>query len=198
MGASVASSSVSEPPKEVGETGRKTKTNKPKRVWDLGETHVSVFPIYADIAAGNGLWISDDSSILDFAEFDHLLIKNQPHKLVNLLGSDSMIRLSRGYLYGISKVVGNSMNLASIESGDYVLFRQLRDLKYQPSNGDIVVAAVIKDGERFGTVKRFRGVRPNESLEPESTESHGSIPFASTEIDIIGQVIAVLKATESD
>jgi len=164
-----------------------------RRVWDLRESLVSVIPIYADLAAGSGLWMSDDGEIQDFAEVDHLLIESKRYKLVNLLDRNSNIRLSRGYLYGLAKVVGNSMDLAGIEDGDFVLFRKSRDVPYMKTNGDIVAATIIRNGQRYGTVKRYRGNPLPGSLEPESTGQHDSIPFNSNEIDPIGQVIAVLK-----
>jgi hypothetical protein len=169
-----------------------------ERIWDMGDTFLSVIPIYSDLAAGSGLWQSDDDRIQNFAEVDKLWIEGQPYKLINLLDRDSMLRLSRGYVYGLAKAIGNSMNLARIEDGDYVLFRKLRDLPYVPNHGEIVVASVVREDQRYRVVKRYCDDPGAQSLESQSTEDHQPIFFSENVIDVIGQVIAVLKRIITD
>lgn len=181
--------------KVADETGLKNKPHTSTRSRNHKETRVLVFPIYANLAAGSGLWLSENDD-QDFAELDHLLIERKHYNWVNLLERSANISISSGFQYGISKIEGTSMNLAGIDNEDYVLYRKLRDLPYVPTNGDIVVASVARDGGRFGTVKRYCEEPSSHSLVPHSTEYHDSIPFDSNEIDVIGQVIAVLKLVE--
>jgi hypothetical protein len=157
---------------------------------------LSIIPIYTDLAAGSGIWLPNDEGPMIFAEIDHVIIEDHRYTLTNLLNEGTRLRLSRGFLYAISKAQGNSMNLAGIENGDYVLYRTPQDHPYQPTNGDIVVAAVTRGDERYGTIKRYQGNAFPGSLEPVSTEHHERIPI-DPNVEVIGQVIAVLKPADS-
>ncbi len=167
---------------------RKTSTEPSTGTW------LAAIPIYADLAAGSGLWIADDEQSQSFAEVAFCQIEGKPYELVNLLGESAEIRLARSYLYGLSRVHGNSMNLRGIENDDYVLFRKPRDTVYCPEEGHLVAASIPGLDGRYGVVKRFHivdGTSP--ILQSQSTEEHPDIPFDGHQVDPVGQVIAVLK-----
>ncbi len=157
-------------------------------------TWLAAIPIYANLAAGSGLWIADDEQSHSFAEIAFCRIEGKPYELVNLLSQGAEVRLSRDYLYGLSQVHGDSMNQRGIEDCDYVLYRKPRDAPYCPEEGHLVAASIPRPEGRYGVVKRFHiagGTGP--ILQSQSTEEHPDIPYDGRQVDAVGQVIAVLK-----
>lgn len=166
---------------------------EPNPIIDI-TTWLAAIPVYGDIAAGSGVWNSDDEHGDSFAEVPILRIEGKSYRPVNLAGEGAEIRLTRGYLYGLAKVRGNSMNLRGLENDDYVLFRKSRDTPYCPEEGHLVAASILKLDGRYGVVKRYH-VDPEQGpvLQSMSTEVWENIPYDQSNVDPVGQVIAVFK-----
>lgn len=180
--------------KPSSSTEGKPRTRRRKPANAIPGTWIAAIPIYADLAAGSGLWIGDDDEIQSFAEMGYLQIDGKRYELTSVLGDGSGIRLSRSYWYGMSQVHGNSMNLRGIDDGDYVLYRKPGDSRYCPDEGDLVAASVESRAGRLGVVKRYHlpdGGLP--VLQSQSTEDHPDIRLDEYRVDPVGQVIAVLK-----
>lgn len=162
------------------------------------------FPIFGSLAAGKPIWQPDSNKIEDFAEVDTLLIHSRQYQFFNLRDNSSAIRMHRNRRYALYAVKGNSMNAlkskvrnsTGLEDGDYVLISADQNGSYDPEDGDLVAAAITDVTGRRGVVKRFRISRGKGLLESESTDpQEPNFDFESNEIEIFGQVIAVLKWT---
>jgi SOS-response transcriptional repressor LexA len=116
-----------------------------------------------------------------------------------LRGEGDLIRLDQQeYNYYLSQVIGDSMNLADLNEGDYVILRQPRSLPLSPQSSDIV-AASITDMDREVTLKRYLREGKAIVLKPESSNpEHKSYEFSEDDpsVDIVGVAVAVLKPIE--
>lgn len=159
------------------------------------------FPIFGDLAAGSGMWIPDVFNEEDYAEVEHLRVKGELYRVVNLRNEGKTLRLERSKLYSLARVKGNSMNNINakmaapraIQNGDYVLLCSSIG-GYVAQDGDIVAATIQDASGRRGLVKRFRFSRGEAWLYSESTDpSEANISIKDSQAEVFAQVIAVLK-----
>lgn len=169
-------------------------SNKPHQTRTL---NLRVIPIHSNLAAGSGIWHSDDPYIENYAEWQRLWIDSHPYVVVPLTGT-VQVTLTEQYEYGLSRVKGKSMDKRGIGDGDYVLYRRQRGHPPQPEHGDIVAVALDDGNARLGVVKRYHQQRGEPAyLESESTDpDEKDIPLDGKHPECIGTVIAVLKDAE--
>ncbi|HLE15431.1 MAG TPA: S24 family peptidase [Anaerolineales bacterium] len=96
-------------------------------------------------------------------EMDLFRLFGGDYRMYNLRGSGRVIRLVATESYFILRVTGDSMDLAKIDSGDYVLLR----LQKAAENGEIVAAGILAE-EHVATLKRYRERNGVIVLQPES------------------------------
>lgn len=128
-----------------------------------GEETLSILPIYAAIRAGKPTPVPERTDSM--LESDRFWIDGKPYLLKNLRGSKRSANPgSRETI--VLKVIGDSMNRAGVQEGDYVLLRR----QDSADSGDIV-AAVIHGVDELATLKRYEIRGKNVILKPESTNS---------------------------
>jgi SOS-response transcriptional repressor LexA/DUF2075 family protein/predicted GIY-YIG superfamily endonuclease len=95
--------------------------------------------------------------------------------------------LSMGSKYFVLRTVGDSMNLAGINDGDFILCKK----NYLPNNGDKVVALIGDDA----TLKEFHKINNSIVLKPRSSNSnHKDLIFTEDdEVKIQGVMVRVLS-----
>jgi hypothetical protein len=177
---------------ELCSSTSKDNNQKPARV---GSQKLQAFPIMG-LASAGALTLTSDKiegyGITETIAIDSDLYSIHPLKA----GQDVYLRLH--YHYVISPVEGDSMDLANIQDGDYVLFEKpLADL-YEPQHGDIVLA-VTSSG---ANIKRYHKEGGSVWLQPESSnESHSASQISQqgkplpdqAQTRIAAKAIAVLK-----
>jgi hypothetical protein len=157
-----------------------------------------LFSVREEVQAGSPGGVGAYPDVLGYVEMSQCRINDVPHYVMNLRGSERVIRISWGKNYGVIKVNGDSMNARGIDDGDYVLLHSQRDAH----DGDIVASQIMKE-EAEATLKLFLK-RKNEiilrfcSHNPEHKEADGrDKEFEFTEADegfqIVGVAIAVFK-----
>ncbi|MBC8504358.1 MAG: hypothetical protein H8D34_05845 [Chloroflexi bacterium] len=162
---------------------------------DLPEAFLVEWPVLAEIPAGtpyDRLLLPDSES-----KTSQLLIDDQLFSVHNLHGnSGNQIKISENDRYFFLRVRGDSMDLAGVNGGDFVLMRRESYAK----NGDIVAVVVSGHGEE-ATLKRFARTTETIQFRPESTnEKHDILEFGHLDesFHVHGIVVAVLKPDESD
>ncbi|HIE38471.1 MAG TPA: hypothetical protein EYH30_10270 [Anaerolineales bacterium] len=155
-----------------------------------------IFPVIGPIPAGQPMITSDDVREDVMAAVDQVVVGDARYYPKHIYyGQGSVIQLNPAYDYFLSRVKGNSMNLAGIDDGDYVILGRPKNSPLSPSSGDIV-AASIEDIDRVATLKRF--VRRGDTiiLKPESSDPKNQ-PYefhdGDAEVCIVAIAIAVLK-----
>jgi SOS-response transcriptional repressor LexA len=109
-------------------------------------------------------------------------------------GAGQTIHLN-SQLHIVLRVEGDSMNLANIDDGDYILLRLQNDVSHE----DIVAAQITeKEGEPQATLKRFERDGKKINLKAESSNpKNKSYPFTENDLNhrlsIIGVAIGVFK-----
>jgi len=154
---------------------------------------IRAFPVYAEIPAGGPRAVPTETG--KFVKFTRFVIDDQIYYLRNLRKSGREINPGRGEVLTL-KVNGDSMDLAGIDDGDYVLLN--RDI--MPESQDII-AAEIRDIDDQATLKRYQLLGSKAILAPESSnDEHQPLEFdhsATNEDDppfyIQGVAIAILK-----
>lgn len=164
---------------------------------NLGKKLLGVFPVFSRIPAGKPYPIAQ--MVTGYINTDRFIIDGEPYYIA--VGSDSDIRL--GFSFQIAhiafRVDGDSMNLAGINDGDYVLLRvsSVTGTDIEPANGDIVAVALPETDEV--TLKRFHRILDQVVFEPDSTNSdHASYSFKTSQeygvpFKIVGVHVATLK-----
>jgi len=153
------------------------------------------WPVLAEIPAGtpyDALRLPDSQSQISQLRIDDQLV--DVYSTHPTFGSQ--IHLSEYERYYFLRVKGDSMNLAGINHGDYVLMRRTQVGR----NGDIV-AVVIADYGKDATLKRFTVGKDSFFFQPESTnETHKTLEFGHLDesFHIHGVAVAVLKPSDSE
>jgi repressor LexA len=130
-----------------------------------GDSRTRKLPLVGQIAAGGPLLAEDD--VEDYLEVPELLAAG---------GADFLLR-----------VKGESMILAGILDGDYVVVRKQQDAR----DGDIVVALAGDDETADeATVKRFFREADRVRLQPENDALE---PIYARHVQILGKVIGVFR-----
>jgi hypothetical protein len=177
-----ASSFVGQPP-----------AGKPKPA--VRSVTMEAFPILDEIPAGNPGPVAVDANRIGNLEIETVLLEDRPHRLVNLRDRGKTINLnpflSTGERLVVLRVNGDSMNLAGIDSGDYVLLRQI-----DTADPEDIVAAEIINEDSQATLKRLRFENGGFMLYPESTNPiHQPRAFnhLGKEFRVRGVALAVFK-----
>jgi hypothetical protein len=154
-------------------------------------TVLEAFPILDEIPAGNPGPVAVDAHRIGNLEIDEVLLEGRRHRLVNLRDRGRTINLnpylSTGERLVVLRVSGDSMNLAGIDSGDYVLLRQ-----NELGVSEDIVAAEVMDVDAQATLKRLRIENGVRILYPESTNPAHQ-PRSGKEFRIRGVALAVFK-----
>jgi SOS-response transcriptional repressor LexA len=156
------------------------------------------FPVYAEIPAGGPSAVPTETG--SYVELNQFIIEDQIYYLRSLRNSGREVNPGENEVL-ILKVTGDSMDLAGINDGDYILLN--RDIT--PESHDIV-AAEIRDIDDKATLKRYKLQGGKAFLEPESSnEEHQPLEFDHSRTDedeppfyIQGVAIAVLKPISDD
>ncbi len=158
----------------------------------------SVLDVFNTIPAGPLTELEDPpepfESIPLKKEQDLFLIEKQGFQLFRLDGFGQIINLN-SQRYIVLRVEGDSMNLANIDDGDYILVRLQNDASHE----DIVAAQIIqKDEEPQATLKRFERDGKKINLKAESTNpKNKSYHFFEKDLNhilsVIGVAIGVFK-----
>jgi repressor LexA len=122
---------------------------------------LQTYPIYLDIPAGAPNTLPEQSD--SYLELTSFWIDGKHYYLKNLRSKERTLSLGSGE-FPVIRVTGNSMNLANIDEGDYVILRRQNTAQ----NGDIV-AAEIRGVDQTITLKRFLKRNSEVILQPEST-----------------------------
>ncbi len=154
---------------------------------------IRAFPVYAEIPAGGPRAVPTETGTS--VRLNRFVIDDKTYYLMNLRQSGHEVNPGRGEVLSL-KVTGDSMDLAGIDDGDYVLLN--RDIT--PESQDIV-AAEIRDVDDQATLKRYKLKGEKAILTPESSnKEHQPLEFdysASGEDNppfyIQGVAIAILK-----
>jgi hypothetical protein len=161
----------------------------------VGPPKLRAFPIVGLASAGAMTLTTDKIEGYGIAET--ITIDSNLYN-IHLLKAGKDVYLHPRYRYVISPVEGDSMNLANIQDGNYVLFEKPADGSYKPKDGDIVLA-ITSSG---ATIKRYHKEGGDVWLQPESSnESHSPFPISQqgkpladqAHIRIAAKAIAVLK-----
>ena len=156
------------------------------------------FPIYADIPAGGPKALPTKTRT--YVKLNQFQIDDQIYYLKSLRKSGHEVNPGKNEVI-ILKVTGDSMDMAGINDGDYILLN--RDI--MPESQDIV-AAEIRDTDDKATLKRYKLQGGKAILEPESSnEKHQPLEFNHPRKDedeppfyIQGVAIGVLKPVLND
>jgi len=127
---------------------------------------------------------------------NEFMIGGVPHHLFNLRGPSQIINLQSSIPYYILKVQGDSMDMAGIQPGDYVLLRYQDSADY----GDIVAAEILNVDSQ-ATLKSFTRIRETDGEEkvlllPQSNnQDHQPFTFTKSTRDffIRGVALGVFK-----
>ncbi|MAT43965.1 MAG: hypothetical protein CL609_16645 [Anaerolineaceae bacterium] len=157
-----------------------------------------VLDVYHTIPAGPLTELEDPPEPLESfplqKEQAMFLIDKQGFQLFRLDGTEQTIHLN-SQLHIVLRVEGDSMNLANIDDGDYILLRLQNDASHE----DIVAAQIIEKGaEPQATLKRFERDGKKINLKAESSNpKNKSYPFVENDLNhklsIIGVAIGVFK-----
>ncbi len=157
---------------------------------DLPEAFLVEWPVLAEIPAGtpyDALRLPDSES-----KTSQLLIDDRLYNVHNLhANSGNQIKISENERYFFLRVRGDSMNLAGIDDGNFVLMRRESFAK----NGDIVAVVVSGHGED-ATLKRLVRTKYTIQFRPESTnKKYNILEFGHLDesFHVHGVVVAVLK-----
>jgi tetratricopeptide (TPR) repeat protein len=152
-------------------------------------------PVIGAIPAGQAR-VSDDDVQQVVAAVDQVNIDGTRYYLRRLRGEGSLFRLDQQeYKYYLSQVIGDSMNQAGIDNGDYVILRQPRNLPTSPRPDDIVAASIM-GVDREATLKRYLRQGHTIILSPDSSNpDHQPYEFREDdpEVAIAAVAVAVLK-----
>ena len=156
------------------------------------------FPVYAEIPAGGPKAVPTKTRT--YVELNQFQIEHQIYYLKSLRKSGHEVNPGKNEVI-ILKVTGDSMDMAGINDGDYILLN--RDI--MPESQDIV-AAEIRDTDDKATLKRYKLQGGKAILEPESSnEKHQPLEFDHRSKDedeppfyIQGVAIGVLKPVLND
>jgi hypothetical protein len=155
-------------------------------------------PVIGSIPAGQAVISNDDVQNV-LATVDQVDIDGTKYYIKRLCGEGNLVRFNwREYEYYLSQVVGDSMNLADVVEGDYVILRQPRDLPTHPDTQDIVAASVT-DIDREVTLKRYIREGRATILRPESSNpKHQPYEFLEDDprVNVVAVAVAVLKPVE--
>ena len=170
---------------------------------------MGIFSVYESINAGNFGPSGNSDSEVGKLEIEQVFINDLPYRVLAINGSRFFQASAQDSI--VIKVSGDSMNLANICDGEYVLLRLLpknirdfTDADYQTDgylfqgfkDGDIVAAEIANDEGDTSTLKRvFRRGRKI-ILQPQSTNpKYTEHEFDATDKDffIRGVVQAILK-----
>ncbi len=155
---------------------------------------LSLFDIHEEIPAGGMGAVGADPHVLGAVYLDRVLIDGRFYRINSLVG-ERVIPLHAHARYMVLRVSGDSMNLAGIEDGDYVLVRQ----QDEAENGDIVAAEVIGVDTR-ATLKQYSRQGNHIILGPRSTNPEHQVytffEHDEEQFAIRGVVIAVFKPLE--
>ncbi len=150
-------------------------------------------PVFGKIAAGNPYPVPED--VENYIETDRFIIDGKPYAIAK--SQHLTLNFSPYVMYVALCVSGDSMNMADINIGDYVILQvpSAAGLRLEPKTGDIVVLAFPE--ENTVTLKRCRRSPKKITFYPESTNpTHLSYEFdASLDIPvrIVGIHVATLK-----
>jgi len=156
----------------------------------LPKGYLSSFPLIGNIPAGTpvGIYPGPDDEI----EIQQLSINNNFYQVYDLRGMGGRIRVLKDSKYYILRVAGNSMDMAGIENGDYILLEQTNTAQHND-----IVAALILGYDHQATLKRFVQWGDKIFLKPESTNTkHKEFQFDRLEgkCQIHGVARALLKS----
>lgn len=187
-----------------------TTNNREDSEQQVHSDRVGLFSIYESISAG-GFGPSGmlNTPVEGMVEVEQVFIEDKPYRIVSVDGHSFFRSSTHGT--AVIKVSGDSMNLANIASGDYVLLRFLPknpQIVAEPDetgdmpplvsyrNGDIVAAEIINDEEDGVTLKRIvirggRIVLQPQSSNPVHVEREFNI--SDQRLCICGVVQAIFK-----
>jgi phage repressor protein C with HTH and peptisase S24 domain len=125
-----------------------------------------------DLPMGEEKPVSDNGTeyidVRRVGEFDfEFLFEGQPLKLKPLKGS--RVSFLSGYDHIAVRVSGDSMDLADIHPGDYVILRVAQTVPPYPNSGDIVAVVFRDEADNKATLKRIHIDRNKAILRPESS-----------------------------
>ena len=157
-----------------------------------------LFPVSEKIPAGGFFstgWgpIDFDPAPISFMGIDNVYIDGNPFRIKNV-GSGKIIPPNAIGRLICRRVHGDSMNLAGIEDGDYVLLHP----QSEADHNDIVAVEII-DEDSIAMLKRLVKRSGNIILQPESTNPyHHEMVFSASDQGFVirGVVLAVLKPIE--
>ena len=180
-----------------------------KNEGNVRSDRMGIFSVYEFINAGNFGPIGSLDAEVGTLEIEQVFIDDQPFQVLAVDGS-RFFRVSTQCTIVI-KVSGNSMDLANIHDGDYVLLRLLpkavgdfTDVDYQTDDysfqgfkdGDIVAAEILNEAGDTATLKRIFRRGRKIILQPQSTNpKYMEREFDQTNKDfsVCGVVQAILK-----
>jgi hypothetical protein len=158
-----------------------------------GEGHkLPTFPVVGLASAGASVLTSD--KIEGYGVTETITVYGDLYN-IHSLKADQDFRIRFHHDYFISPVEGNSMNLAGIQNGDYVLLERPSNDPLDPKNGDIVLAVAHDeegDGKSEMILKRYCKEGKEFWLKPESSEEGYEARQVSPG-DVRAIAIAVLK-----
>ncbi len=159
----------------------------------IGSTMSWSFPVVDEIQAGDPKVVGFDPTPKSFAKLDtsnQFTIDGHAYRIVNLRPGN-IVKLHGTERYTILKVIGDSMDQAGIDDGNYVLLQLV-----EAADSQDIVAAQIVDVDVRATLKRLVKRNRKILLRPESTNSrHKAFEFteSSQGFYIRGIALAVLK-----
>ena len=149
-----------------------------------------LFPVSDEIPAGGFGPTGVDPAPRGHIDIDHVHIDGAPYCIVGI-HSEGIVNLPVVGHYVVLKVYGDSMNLAGIDDGDYVLLRP-----QNVADHNDIVAAEIVDSDSKATLKRMIIRKDKVILQPESTnKAHQDWEFSpfGQGFQVRGVVLAVFK-----
>jgi hypothetical protein len=153
-----------------------------------------LFPVVEEIPASGFGPAGYDPYQIASVETDQFIIDKKPHQMIRLKNRGRVVNMA-GREHVVVRIVGDSMNNAGIDPGDYVLLR----LQIKPDDQDIVAAAIIQE-DTLATLKRYIERGDSITLKPESKNpAHVETTFTKKDqglenkFVIVGVAIAVFK-----
>jgi tetratricopeptide (TPR) repeat protein len=157
-------------------------------------------PMIGPIPAGQSEISTDDVEQYVTLSGNYVTINDEEYHVEPLYRyHSSVVSLNlQIYDYYLSEVIGNSMNRADIDEGDYVLLRRSITGTTEKPESRHIVAAAIQDMDNEVTLKRYIENDDKVILRPESTDSSYK-PYVFEKEDEEGDarvtIVAVAVAT---
>lgn len=178
------------PPESEPDLTEEVQPPKPTKEPDL----LYLFPVVDEIPASGFGPAGFDPYQIASVEADRFLIDNQPYQMIRLRNRGRVVNMA-GREHVVVRIVGDSMDKAGVNPGDYVLLR----LQDKAQNQDIVAVAVINEDIQ-ATLKRYFERGDAIILKPESNNPAHVEKFFTKEdkergdqFVIVGVAIAVFK-----